>query len=213
MAGGGWIGKRVVRDLPDTHRAAYDTFSYSAFLVANVAVRNWRFLHKLGYSGGRWFEGFGHSSEVRTLPTFAASSKTVGPDQPTVLTFYVPVMFPGNPTALQGSLGRQQLSGTPCVDYERQIREHMTLLFGRTGFDAKKDIAGTVLNRWGHAFVNPAPGFFVGKNGTPAPRDVIRARPFGRIAFSHGDLAGTVNHMHSITESDRATKQILALLG
>jgi spermidine dehydrogenase len=213
MAGGGWASKRIVRDLPSAHRAAYDTFSYSAFLVANVAVRNWRFLHRLGLSGGRWFEGFGHWTEVRTLPTFAASSKTVGPDQPTVLTFYMPLMYPGDPTPLQGTRGRTELIGTPYVEYERRIREHLQTAFGKSGFDARRDIAGIVLNRWGHAFVNPAPGFFVGKNVAPAPRDVIRARPFGRIAFSHGDLAGTVNHMHSITESDRAARQLMEVLG
>jgi spermidine dehydrogenase len=213
MAGGGWAARRAVRDLPTSHHEAYSTFCYSAFLVANVAVRNWRFLHKLGLSGGRWFEGFGHWTEVRTLPKFAASTATVGPDQPTVLTFYVPLMFPGLPTAVQGSRGRAELMSTPYREYERRIREHLTTLFGASGFDARRDIAGIVLNRWGHAFVNPAPGFFVGKDGKPAPRDVLREKPFGRIAFSHGDLSGTVNHMHSIMESSRAANQVLDVLG
>jgi len=212
MAGGGWATRRAVRDLPASHREAYESFCYSAFLVANVAVRNWRFLHKLGLSGGRWFEGFGNWTEVRTLPKFAASTPTVGPDQPTVLTFYVPLMFPGLPTAAQGSRGRAELMATPYREYEKRIREHLTALFGSSGFDARRDIAGIVLNRWGHAFVNPAPGFFVGKDGKPAPRDVIRAQPFARIAFSHGDLAGTMNHMHSIAESSRAANQVLHAL-
>jgi spermidine dehydrogenase len=213
MAGGGWATRRAVGDLPASHHDAYATFSYSAFLVANVAVRNWRFLHKLGLSGGRWFEGFGHWTEVRTLPKFAASSTTVGPDQPTVLTFYVPLMFPGLPADVQGSRGRAELMETPYREYERRIREHMTELFSASGFDARRDIAGIVLNRWGHAFVTPAPGFFVGRDGKPAPRDVLRAHPFGRIAFSHGDLAGTVNHTHSILESSRAANQVLHILG
>ena len=76
MAGGGWITKHVVRDLPSTHREAYDQFNYTATLVANVAVRNWRFLHKLGLSGGRWFEGFGFWTEVRTIAKFGADSPT-----------------------------------------------------------------------------------------------------------------------------------------
>ena len=40
-----------------------------------------------------------------------------------------------------------------------------------------------ILNRWGHAYLNPQPGFFFGKSGKPAPSDVLRAAPFGRIAF------------------------------
>ena len=47
-----------------------------------------------------------------------------------------------------------------------------------------------MLNRWGHAYVNPQPGFFFGVNGKPAPRDVLRNRPHGRIAFANADLAG-----------------------
>lgn len=212
MAGGGWAARRAIRDLPSRHRDAYSTFSYSAFLVANVAVRNWRFLHKLGLSGGRWFEGFGHWTEVRTMPKFATSTRTVGPDSPTVLTFYMPLMYPGDPAPLQGTRGRTELIGTPYLTYERRIREHLVDLFGASGFDPRRDIAGIVLNRWGHAFVTPQPGFFVGRNGQPAPRDVIRGTPHGRIAFSHGDLAGTVNHMHSITESNRAANQMLEIL-
>lgn len=82
MAGGGWITKHVVRDLPSTHREAYDQFNYNATIVANVALHNWRFLHKLGLSGGRWFEGFGYWTEVRTIATFGSDAPTIGPDSP-----------------------------------------------------------------------------------------------------------------------------------
>src|SRR5205823_5748023 len=113
-----------------------------------------------------------------------------GPDLPTVLTLFVDFAKPGLPTAEQGHRGRMELLSTSFRDYERKIREQMTEMFGRTGFDAKRDIAGIVLNRWGHAFVNPQPGFFFGANGKPAPRDALRNAPFGRIAFSHSDLSG-----------------------
>jgi len=32
-------------------------------------------------------------------------------------------------------------------------------MFGAAGFDPGRDIAGIVLNRWGHAYVNAGPGF------------------------------------------------------
>ena len=82
-------------------------------------------------------------------------------------------------------------------------------MFGSAGFDAKRDIAGIVLNRWGHAFINPQPGFFFGTNGQPAPRDVLREGPFGRIAFSHSDLAGAMDHRNAFLESNRAVGQLL----
>jgi spermidine dehydrogenase len=209
MAGGGWITKHVVRDLDDTRRASYDQFLYSPYMVANVAVRNWRFLYDLGISSASWFEGFGRYVNVRKDATFGVDLPTVGPDLPTVLTFFVDFAKPGLPPRTQGQLGRAELLSTPFASYEQQIREQMMEMFGASGFDAKRDIAGIVLNRWGHAFINPQPGFFFGLEGKPAPRDALRNGPFGRIAFSHADLAGAMDHRNAFTESDRAVHQLL----
>jgi spermidine dehydrogenase len=68
---------------------------------------------------------------------------------------------------------------------------------------------GIILNRWGHAYVNPQPGFFFGVNGKPAPRDILRNRPHGRIAFANTDLAGASDHRNSIREADRAMQQLI----
>ena len=82
-------------------------------------------------------------------------------------------------------------------------------MFSASGFDPRRDIAGIVLNRWGHAYVSPQPGFFFGKDGNPAPREVLRAAPFGRIAFANTDLSGAPDHRTAIVEADHAVSQIL----
>jgi len=212
MTGGCWITPYVVRDLPQAHREACNQFYRSACLVANVAVRNWSFLYKLGISGGRWFEGLGSWTEVRTLPTFGTDEKTIGPNSPTVLTLYAPSYYPGLPTKDQGTKGRIELLSTPFVDYERMIREQFTDMFARSGFHAKRDIAGIILNRWGHAFVNPAPGFFFGTGGKPAPRHVLRSAPFGRIAFANTELFGRMDHTFAVGEGHRAAYQVWPLV-
>jgi spermidine dehydrogenase len=209
MAGGGWITKHVVRDLDEIRRNSYNQFYYSPYLVANVAVRNWRFLYDLGIAGGDWFDGFGRSVAVRSCATFGMDSAVVGPDLPTVLTFFVDFAKPGLPIADQGHRGRAELLSTPFTEYERQIREQMTEMFAASGFDARRDIAGIVLNRWGHPFINPQPGFFFGLDGKPAPRSALRDGPFGRIAFSHADLSGAMDHRNAFIESNRAVSQLL----
>ena len=209
MAGGGWITKHVVRDLDPTRRASYDQFLYSPYMTANVAVRNWRFLYNLGISSASWFEGFGRGVNVRKQALFGVDLSTVGPDLPTVLTFFVDFAKPGLPPRTQGQMGRAEILSTPFAEYERQIREQMMEMFGASGFDAKRDIAGIVLNRFGHAFINPQPGFFFGLEGKPAPRDALRNGPFGRVAFSHADLAGAMDHRNAFLESDRAVGQLL----
>ena len=209
MAGGGWITKHVVRDLDETRKSSYEQLNYSPYMVANVAVRNWRFLYDLGISSGAWFDGFSRSVNVRKNATFGVDTDVVGPDLPTVLTFFVDFAKPGLPARNQGQLGRAELLSTSFVDYERRIREQMTELFGASGFDARRDIAGIVLNRFGHAFINPQPGFFFGSDGKPAARDALRNGPFGRIAFSHSDLAGAMDHRNAFIESRRAVSQLL----
>jgi spermidine dehydrogenase len=209
MAGGSWTTKHIVSDLPVTHREAYAQFFRSPCMIANVALRNWRFLYKLGISGGYWFEGMGCFAAVRRQPTFSTPVKTIGPDSPVVLTIKVLFCQPGLPIQEQGNRGRAELLSTPFRQYETKLREQLTDMFAASGFDARRDIAGIILNRWGHAYCSPQPGFFFGTDGRPAPRDVLRNASFGRIAFANTDLSGDPSHETSIAEAERAAAQLL----
>ena len=213
MAGGSWTTKHTVGDLRDGHRAAYAQFYRSPCLMANIAVRHWRFLYKMGMSGCRWFEGLGNYLSVRKQATVGGLRPSFGPDSPTVLTIKVLFAQPGLPIGEQGSRGRVQLVGTSFAQYERAFREQLADMFAPGGFDPRRDIAGIILNRWGHAYVNPQPGFFFGADGQPAPRDVLRNAPHGRIAFANTDLAGAMDHRNSIREAERAVHQLVGALG
>ena len=209
MAGGSWTTQHIVGDLPDSHRAAYAQFYRSPCLMANIAVRHWRFLYKLGMSACRWFgEGLGNYLSVRKQATVSGISPSFGPDSPTVLTIKVLFSEPGLPIGEQGRRGRAQLLGTSFAQYERAFREQLGDMFAPGGFDPRRDIAGIILNRWGHAYVNPQPGFFFGADGQPAARDVLRNGPHGRIAFANTDLAGAMDHRNSIREAERAVNQL-----
>ena len=209
MAGGSWTTQHIVADLADSHRAAYAQFYRSPCLMANIAVRHWRFLYKMGMSGCRWFEGLGNYLAVRKLATVGSVPSSVGPDSPTVLTIKVLFARPGLPIGEQGSRGRADLLGTSFAQYERAFRAQLGDMFAPGGFDPRRDIAGIILNRWGHAYVNPQPGFFFGTGGQPAPRDILRNAPHGRIAFANTDLAGAMDHRNSIREAERAVNQLL----
>jgi spermidine dehydrogenase len=209
MAGGSWTTRHIVRDLPEDRKEAYAQFYRSPCMVANIAVRNWRFLYKMGISGCQWYEGLGSYMQVRKQALCGADSPTIGPDSPVVLAIKVLYSYPGKTAEQQGHMGRAEMISTPFREYERQIRQQFTDMFARSGFDASRDIAGIILNRWGHAYASPAPGFYFGKDGKPAPGDVLRAAPFGRIAFANTDLSGTPDHKSSIIEANRAVEQLL----
>ena len=209
MAGGSWTTKHIVRDLPQDRKEAYAQFYRSPCMIANVAVRNWRFLYKMGISGAQWYEGFGTYLQLRKLALCGTEAATIGPDSPVVITLKVVYSRPGHTTEEQGHMGRAEMISTPFREYERQIRQQLTDMFSRTGFDASRDIAGIILNRWGHAYASPAPGFYFGKDGKPAPGDVLRGAPFGRIAFANVDLSGMPDHKSSLIEANRAVGQLL----
>jgi spermidine dehydrogenase len=209
MAGGSWTSKHILADLPAAQRAAYAQFFRSPCIMANIAVRNWRFLAKLGITGCRWFGGnIGNYIELRRMALVGDVAPQIDPDSPVVLTVKILFSYPGLGTQAQGHRGRGELLATSFHEYERRIRDQFSQMFSAAGFDAQRDIAGIVLNRWGHAYLSPQPGFFFGTGGKPAPREVLRAAPFGRIAFANTDLAGAMDHRYSILEARRAVSQL-----
>ena len=206
----GWTTARTISGLPENYRAAYQQFYRMPCAVINVAVRNWRFMAKMGITECQCFEGLYKWLAVRKVATFADVPPTVSPDDPTVLRLKITFTEPGVPLPQQCTRGRMRLLSTPYSEYERLIREQMTLMFARSGFDARRDIAGIIVNRWGHAYLCGQPGFFFGTEGKIAPREVMRRAPFGKIAFANSDLSGIMDHRASIAESDRAVNQLLA---
>ncbi|WOJ98214.1 FAD/NAD(P)-binding protein [Congregibacter brevis] len=206
VSAGGYIARKLVPDMPQDIRDAYADFNHGPALVVNVALNNWRFLQKIGITAGRWYDGFGFFGSIRAPMSMPGATPPFDPDKPVVMTFYVPFLHPGYDTRTQGNLGRAELLGKSYADFERQIREHMNTLFAGGGFDARRDIAGIVLNRWGHAYVSPQPGFYYGGRqgeGLAAP---IKAG-FDRIFFGHSELGSRMNYRNAIAEGGRAGKQ------
>ena len=212
MAGGGWINKHVVADLPQSQLDAYGSFNHAAFLVANVALKQWRFMEKLGITACRYQGEFGFSCNLRQPMPVGDYQPPHDPDKPAVLTFYVPFYSNGQTPAMQGHIGRMQLFGTSYAQYEKQIRAQMNELFAASGFNDQRDIAGIILNRWGHAYYMPEPGTFFGRNGQPPASEILGKR-FGRIAFGHGELCGLQHWGPAAADGRRAFNEIAAALG
>jgi spermidine dehydrogenase len=210
-AGACWTGKRVVAKLPSDYRTAMESFHRSPILVVNVALDNWRALYELGYSVCTWSSGFGFNGNIRAPMHVGAYRPPLDPDEPTIFTLYVPFNERGLEISEQGKAGRAKMFATRYQDYEEQIRRQFVRLFGKAGLDAKRDIAGIILNRWGHAYVNAGPGFFFGRNGAPAPSDVLR-RPLGNLTFAHSELSGHQTYPAAGEEGRRAAQQVLEML-
>ena len=209
---GSWIANRIVRDVTPEYHEAMKGIPHGPVLSVNVALHNWRFLDKLGISAARWFDGFGFFANVRQPMLVGNRPTPFHPDKPILLTFYVPFLRPGLPIELQGPAGRGELYGTSYGEFESQIIAHMQRLFGSSGFNPQSDIAGIVLNRWGHALFAPPPGFYFGKNGKPSPLKILRER-YGRMSFGHSELSGTSQGWRQAAfEGKRAMRQVLEVI-
>ena len=211
VAAGGWITRHIVRDMPPAYSSAYAQFHHGPILVANVAVRNWKPFAKLGITTAHWFDGFGFCVNVRQPMVIEGVPVPLDPSRPAMLTLYIGFPQAGVPIDVQTATARGLLFATSYAQFELKIRRQLQHLFGSAGFDAKRDIAGIVLNRWGHAYIAPQPGFYFGAPDRPAPLEVIR-KPYGRIAFGHSELSGRQSWGRAAQEAQRATRQILEIL-
>jgi spermidine dehydrogenase len=183
---GAWVAKHIISDLPAGHRAAFDRYLYSPMLMVNVALRNWRFLDKLGISAARWFDGTGFYCNIRKPMLFGDGPPApFHPDKPILMTMYAAFPRADLPLEAQGPDARGELFATPYADYEKRIVQQLEAMFAPAGFDAQRDVAGIVLNRWGHAFVTPPPGFYFAGAGEIAAADLPK-HPVGRIAWAPG---------------------------
>lgn len=208
-AGQQHVNKRICQDVSRDYREAMEAFHHSPVLVVNMALRNWRFLDRLGVAAVRWFEGLGWWTSLRrNLVLDGKETQPLDPNKPVVLTQYIPITVPGVPFPEQCTEARMALFAMTYEEIAAQVRDQFTKMFAPYGFDADRDIAEIVANRQGHAYFVAYPGFFFGKDGKPSPMEVLR-KPFNRIAFSHSELSGAQMWETAALEGERAAQQIL----
>lgn len=212
-AAGGWVNKHIIRDLPEAHNDAFNSFIYGSNMIVNVALRNWKFLAKLGISAFHYFgaDGLGAFGNIKHPMAIGSEQDDFSPDKPVVMTFYIGFPNPGLPALEQAAQNRWSLLSKSYAEIETAMRQQMFKMFAEAGFDAERDIAGITVNRWGHSYIVCPPGFFFGTEGKEAPLDVVKRR-FGRIAFGHAEQNGLQEWFGGVENGERAARQILELL-
>ena len=210
---GGWVNKHIIQDLPREYEDAFGQLVHGSNMIVNVALRNWKPIAKLGVSACHFFtdNGLGGFCNIRRPVVFGDNQPPLDPEKPVVLTFYAGFTKPGLPAREQAAAIRWELMSKSYGDIEASVRRQLTTMFGPLGFDDEKDIAGIIVNRWGHSYVAATPGFFHGNNGKPALHQVI-TRPFGRIAFGHSEHKGIQEWFGAVEHGERAARQVLEII-
>lgn len=218
MAGGGYMTKHIVSDLPQEQKNAYDKFHYSPYLVANVWINNSRALDELnfGYSGGIWNPRIASYLTIADGITEAGHDPNRDPERPNCITMWCPPLpdpeFEGDYEE-QSRRARTDLNTTSFEDFEILIRRELLDVFGEAGFDPAEDIEGIAVNRWGHAEIICYPGFAFGSGSSDEPVPGVpiydAGQRFGRIAFAHTDLNGFADNQGTTMVSRRAVNDLL----
>ena len=162
MAGGSWMNRNIVQGAPDELTRGVATAQLRLDPVGERRAHQLASDVRAGRQApvtGPEDSAFRATSDARC--TWAATSHPSTPTSRRSSRCTSPSRVRGCQARQQGQLSRLDLLNTPYADYERQIREQLVRLFGASGFDPARDIAGVVLNRWGHAYVVGEPGFHI----------------------------------------------------
>jgi spermidine dehydrogenase len=218
MAGGGYMTKHIVSDLPQEQKDAYDKFHYAAYMLANVWINNSRALDKLdfGYSGWIWNPRIAIYLTIADGITKEGNDPNRDPDRPNCITLWCPQLpdpeLDGDYEE-QGKRARAEMLSRSFEEYEVLIRQELLDVFGAAGFDPAKDIEGIAINRFGHAEIISYPGFAFGSGSSDEPIPGVpiydAAKRFGRIAFAHTDLNGFADNQGTTMVSWRAVNDLL----
>jgi spermidine dehydrogenase len=178
-------------------------------VYVKVAVRDWHPWVRLGVH--EITNPMGFFSRVKldypvSLGTYRCPRT---PDEPMLLHLvHVPAQ-PGGGTARERfRAGREALLAMTFEDFEVRIRDELGRMLGPGGFDAGRDIAGVIVNRWGHGYSYSGDPLLDERSATPAPYEIARVRA-GRVTIANSDSGWTPFAHAAIDQAHRAVGELL----
>ena len=207
MAGGAFVTRHVVRDLPAAKADALRRFIYAPVVWANVALHNAAALDSADPPFMTVLSGRRASLLVSYDKMNAAGWEADrDPARPVAVGLSIPYFYPGQPARAQAARGRHELLAAPFSEFETAIRDDLTAILGPFGFHHRRDIAAISVSRWGHGYLLPDPGLLTGPERRQA------AEPFGRTAYAHTDLDGFCHVTGAAGQGYRAAQDVMQML-
>lgn len=202
----------LVPDLPAAQKAALHQLVKVPLVYTSVALTNWRAFARLGIGSVECPGGYFSSLRLTPAPAMGGVSQQAGPGDPAMLFMLRTPCRPGAATERdQHRAGREELLATPLEVFERNIREQLTVMLGRGGFDAGRDIAGIMVNRWPHGYAYEYNPLY---DSWDVPEDqrphVIGRQRFGPIAIANSDSGAAAYTDSAIDQAYRAVGELLA---
>ncbi len=199
----------IMPELPKPQRQALWQNTKAPLVYVKVAVRDWHPWVRLGVH--EITNPMGTFSRVKldypvSLGDYRCSAS---PDEPMMLHLvHVPAQPDGGTARQRFRKGRAQLFATTFEDFEARIRDELTRMLGPGGFDADRDIAGIIVNRWGHGYSYGGDPLLGPGTEEPPPYLAARTRA-GNVTFANSDAGWTPFAHAAIDQAHRAVGELL----
>jgi spermidine dehydrogenase len=203
----------LMPDLPAVQKEALAFNVKGPIVCTNVFLRNWRAFQKLGTSYVQCPTMYHDTIALIDPANLGALQHARSPEDAIVVRMTRTPGSPGLPRKDQHRVGRADLLATSFETFERNIRQQLTRVLGRGGFDAPNDIVGIAVNRWPHGYsytysslYDPMEWVFTETDDRPC----VKARqPFGLISIANADAAASPHTDAAFQEAHRAVAEIL----
>ena len=199
----------ICLELPDWQKEALRYQVHAVNLWVNVWLRNWRAFKKAGACFINSPNGYYSQILLECPVDIGGYKRSASPEEPTVLTMLRVFETPGVPVKDQYRVARNEMYATDFETYEFNVRDQLTRMLGPYGFDARRDIAGITLNRWGHGYSYMYSSVFDEflDRGEQPPHERARM-PYGNIAIANCDAAARDTTPDSIDQARRAVSEL-----
>jgi spermidine dehydrogenase len=102
--------------------------------------------------------------------------------------------------------GRSVLFATTYAQYEEQVIDELTRILGPAAFDARRDIAGISIYRWGHGYAYGFNSLYDERVDPPLAR--VAKQRLGNVAIANSDAAWHAYAHAAMDEAERAVEEL-----
>ncbi|MBN80166.1 MAG: twin-arginine translocation pathway signal [Planctomycetaceae bacterium] len=185
-----FLSRYLIRDYREQVPQYVSEFSYGAWAVANLTLSE--VPRSVGFPLA-WDNVLYESPSLGYVATSYQRGLDYGP---AVLTYYYPLCDDDSRT------GRQRL-----LQLDREEWAEIALAdLGRAHEGIRESAQRVDVMRWGHAMIQPRPGFVWGKARQ------LACQPFRSIHFGHSDLSGIALFEEAFFQGTRAAEEVLVAL-
>jgi spermidine dehydrogenase len=210
MAGWNMLIPYIVPDMPDAQKSALHALVKSPLVYCNVALKNWKAFHAAGLDRVMVPNGYFSIFNLSQPVNLGAYKMPRTPDQPMVIRMLRTPGSVGMSEDDQARMGRMELLQTEFSTFEKNARDELNRVLGPSGFDADRDIAAIMVNRWPHGYAPEYNGLWhTDYNANNGPNHAARKR-FGRITVANSDSGYGAYTDVAIDEAWRAVNELPA---